>query len=328
VKEIMTSSPRPLISFTIPLHNEAAGIADFHAQLEKMAVNATEDSYEIVYCDDGSSDQTGDIVRKICRTNPHVILIQLSRNFGKESALSAAIHQAHGQAIIMLDGDGQHPISAIPAFITSWRAGNKVVVGQRTGKDTETLTKRLGSWLFYSLFNRMTNQKLVAGTTDYRLIDRSVQQAFLALPETDRITRGLIDWLGFSRAYVPITRIARMSGTPSYSLRKLVVLATNSFVSLSSVPLYLFGYLGLIITTLSTILGLSVIVEQILLRDPWHWRFTGSAMLGILIVFLVGIVLISQGVISLYLSRVYTQAKQRPLYIIDYTASAGLKEQD
>lgn len=323
----MTSSPRPLISFTIPLHNEAAGIADFHAQLEKMAIDATDNSYEIVYCDDGSSDQTSDIVRKICRANPRVALIQLSRNFGKESALSAAIHQAHGQAIVMLDGDGQHPISAIPVFIAAWRDGNKVVVGKRTGKDTEALIKRLGSWLFYRLFNRMTDQKLVAGATDYRLIDRAVQQAFLALPETDRITRGLIDWLGFSRAYVPITRIPRISGAPSYSLRKLVVLATNSFVSLSSVPLYLFGYLGLIITTLSTLLGLSVFIEQILLHDPWQWRFTGSAMLGILIIFLVGIVLISQGIISLYLSRVYTQAKQRPLYIIDYAASAGLKEQ-
>lgn len=324
----MTSSPRPLISFTIPLYNEAAGIADFHAQLEKMAINATDDSYEIIYCNDGSSDQTGDVVRKICRSNPRVTLIQLSRNFGKESALSAAIHQAHGQAILMLDGDGQHPISAIPTFIAAWRDGAKVVVGKRTGKDTEGLTKRLGSWLFYHLFNQMTDQKLVAGTTDYRLIDRAVQQAFLALPETDRITRGLIDWLGFSRTYVPIARSKRISGTASYSLRKLVVLATNSFVSLSSVPLYLFGYLGLIITTLSTILGLSVFVEQVLLRDPLQWRFTGSAMLGILIVFLVGIVLISQGIISLYLSRVYTQAKQRPLYVIDYEASAGLEEQD
>lgn len=324
----MTSSPRPLISFTVPLYNEATGIVDFHAQLEKIASQATDDSYEIIYCNDGSSDQTGDVVRKICRSNPRVTLIQLSRNFGKESALSAAIHQAHGQAILMLDGDGQHPIDAVPIFIAAWRDGAKVVVGKRTGKDTEGLTKRLGSWLFYRLFNHMADQKLVAGATDYRLIDRAVQQAFLALPETDRITRGLIDWLGFSRTYVPIARNKRISGTPSYNLRQLTALATNSFVSLSSVPLYLFGYLGLIITALSTLLGLSVFIEQVLLHDPWQWRFTGSAMLGILIVFLVGIVLISQGIISLYLSRVYTQAKQRPLYVIDYEASAGLEEQE
>jgi glycosyltransferase involved in cell wall biosynthesis len=322
----MKSSSRPLISVTVPLFNESAGIQAFHADLLATVAAATKESYEIIYCDDGSTDTTSDIVRGLSEINPRVKLLQLSRNFGKESALSAAIHAASGQAVIMLDGDGQHPVALLPQFIAAWQQGAKVVIGLRSDNDSETFTKRFGSWLFYSLFNRLTGQKLTPGATDYRLIDRAVQQAFLKLPETDRITRGLIDWLGFKRTYVPITRIARTAGAPTYSLRKLMVLAANSFVSLSAVPLYIFGYLGILITGVAFLMGSSVFIEQILLRDPLSWRFTGSAMLGILILFLIGIVLISQGIISLYISHMHSQTKRRPLYIVDYEASSGLTD--
>jgi glycosyltransferase involved in cell wall biosynthesis len=320
----MKLSSQPFISVTVPLFNESAGIRAFHTELLATISSTTKESYEIIYCDDGSTDTTSDIVRGFSKENPRVKLLQLSRNFGKESALSAAIHAASGQAIIMLDGDGQHPVALLPQFIIAWQQGAKVVIGLRSYNDSETLTKRFGSWLFYNLFNCLTSQKLIPGATDYRLIDRVVQQAFLKLPETDRITRGLIDWLGFKRTYLPITRVARTAGVPTYSLRKLMVLAANSFVSLSAVPLYIFGYLGILITSTAFIVGSSVFVEQILLRDPLNWRFTGSAMLGILILFLIGIVLISQGIISLYISHMHSQTKRRPLYVIDYEASSGL----
>ena len=321
------STTRPLVSVAVPLYNESAGIAAFHGELHAAIKQATDNSFEIIYCDDGSLDTTATIVRDICASDRHTKLLKLSRNFGKENALSAAIATAEGQAILMLDGDGQHPIAAIPAFIDAWKKGAQVVIGLRTDNDNEGMIKRAGSWLFYSLFNRATGQKLVPGTTDYRLIDRSVQQAFLSLPETGRITRGLIDWLGFERAFIPINRPARTTGTPSYGFRQLVGLATSSFVSLSSIPLYIFGYIGLFITSVAFLLGIAVGVEQIILGDPWHWRFTGSAMLGILILFLVGIILISQGIISLYLSHTHNQTKRRPLYIVDYRGSAGLQHE-
>ncbi|HEY5695427.1 MAG TPA: glycosyltransferase family 2 protein [Candidatus Saccharimonadales bacterium] len=320
----MVKSQSPLISIAVPLYNESAGIVSFHNELTKVAITATGNSYEIIYCDDGSNDNTVELVQEIAEKNRHVRLVALSRNFGKESALSAAIHAATGQAVIMLDGDGQHPIALIPAFVKAWQAGAKVVIGLRTEKDSEAFTKRLVSKMFYALFNRFTDQHLIPGTTDYRLIDRAVQQAFLHLPETDRITRGLIDWLGFTRAYIPIPRLARAAGTPSYSWRKLALLATNSFVSLTVAPLYLFGILGLIITVIAFILGIAVFIEQIILHDPLRWAFTGTAMLGILTLFLVGIILISQGIISLYLSRTHSQTKQRPLYIINYDMSARI----
>lgn len=322
----MTTTSRPHLSLVIPVYNEQEGIAAFHKHLAAVVQKVAPGAYEIIYCDDGSSDNTAALIRNIAADDHHVKLLCLSRNFGKEIALSAAIHAAKGDAVVMLDGDGQHPVEMLPQFVEAWQTGAKVVIGVRSGRDAERLSKRFGSWLFYRLFNRITGQHLVPGSTDYRLIDRSVQQAFLQLPETDRHTRGLIDWLGFQRTYIPITRLPRVAGTASYSFSKLVRLSLNSVVSLSSVPLYISGFLGVLITVTAFLLGSAVLVEQFLLRDPLHWKFTGTAMLSILTLFLVGIVLISQGIISLYLSYIHTQAKNRPLYIIDYDSSVGFKE--
>lgn len=322
----MATTSRPVLSIAVPLHNESEGVQAFHSQLQHMASRQTNDSYEIIYCDDGSTDATAHIVQELCAKNPRIKLLKLSRNFGKENALSAAIHQATGQAVLMLDGDGQHPIATMPEFIKAWRDGAEVVIGVRSDQDDETLLKRAGSWLFYKLFSRVTGQQLTPGTTDYRLIDHSVQQAFLSLTENDRITRGLIDWLGFKRVHIPIARLPRTAGTPSYRLSSLIKLAANSFISLSSVPLYIFGYVGVVITTLAFLTGVAVFIEQLVLHDPWQWQFTGSAMLGILILFLVGIILISQGIVSLYISHMHSQTKGRPLYIIDYKGSAGIRE--
>jgi dolichol-phosphate mannosyltransferase len=172
----------------------------------------------------------------------------------------------------------------------------------------------------------LADQKLIIGSTDFRLIDRKVQQVFLTLPEADRITRGLIDWLGFRRQYIKFAAKKRESGLPGYNLNKLMGLAANSFTSLTLKPLFLFGYLGVLITVASFLLGIVVFIEQPLLGDPWHWKFTGTAMLGILILFLVGIVLMSQGIMSLYVSRIYRQSRQRPLYVVDYDKSIGIEK--
>lgn len=317
----MTHKPNLLLSVVVPLYNEAAGLEQFHAELSGVISDASKGSYEVIYCDDGSGDNTVDLVRQLAKTDKNVRLLSLSRNFGKENALTAGIAAARGQAIMMLDGDGQHPIERIPDFLSAWRAGAKVVIGVRTANAREGWTKRQGSKLFYASFNRLSKSDLIPGSTDFRLIDRQVQQAFLQLTETDRITRGLIDWLGFERAYVEFQAKPRLHGTAGYSHRKLVALAANSFVSLTTVPLYIFGYLGMLITSAALILGLSVGIEQLLLGDPLSWEFTGTAMLSIMLLFLVGIVLLSQGVLALYISHIHSQSKGRPLYIVDYEKS-------
>jgi glycosyltransferase involved in cell wall biosynthesis len=320
----MRKSSDFLLSVVVPLHNEAAGLTAFHASL----VTALQPfaSYEILYCDDGSTDETAQVVRDLAATNSNIKLLCFSRNFGKENALTAGLTHAAGEAIITIDGDGQHPVELIPEFVAAWQAGNQVVIGVRKTTKEQSSWKQWQSRLFYKVFNKLSEQKLIPGSTDFRLIDRQVQQAFLQLNESDRITRGLIDWLGFKRHLITFTPKRRQHGEAAYSQRKLMVLAVNSFVSLTRTPLYLFGYLGVIITIFSFVLGLAVFVEQLLLGDPLQWNFTGTAMLGILILFLVGIVLLSQGILSLYISLLHNQSKQRPLYVIDYQASAGIKK--
>lgn len=317
---------RQLISIVIPVHDERAGLASFHADLIDVIERSTADDYEIIYCDDGSNDGTTEQIAEWHGIDKRIKLIKFSRNFGKENALTAGISQARGDAIIMLDGDGQHPVSLLPKFIGAWKNGAKVVIGLRTENSQEGWFKRFGSWSFYTLFNKLTDQKLLPGSTDFRLIDQTVQEAFLQLHETDRITRGLIDWLGFRREYVHFRAQARRGDSPSYGPRKLFGLAAHSFVSLSPTPLYIFGYLGIIITLIATLLGVSVLIEQVIFSDPFQWRFTGTAMLGILILLLVGIMLVSQGILSLYISHMHAQTKGRPLYIIDYAGSAGIKK--
>jgi dolichol-phosphate mannosyltransferase len=320
----MAKSQGLLLSVVVPLYNEGAGLPTFHKSLVESVTGVAENSYEILYCDDGSTDDTARLVESWHAHNPKVKLVKLSRNFGKENALSAGIAAARGQAIMMIDGDGQHPASLIPDFVAAWRQGAQVVIGMRTGNRGEGWFKRFGSRVFYQVFNKLAGQTLLPGSTDFRLIDQEVRRPFLTLKEDGRITRGLIDWLGFRREFIRFEATARADGAPGYGRRQLMGLAANSFVSLSPKPLYLFGYLGVLITTGALALGLSVLLEQLILGDPWHWKFTGTAMLGILTLFLVGIILLSQGITALYISHIHTQSKGRPLYVVDYKGSVGI----
>lgn len=313
------------ISVVIPVYNEAVNLVEFNDSLLNVLKKLPIKDYEIIYCDDGSIDNSNLIISKLIKDNSNTKLIRLSRNFGKEYALSAGIINANGDAIITLDADGQHPVELIPKFIESWQSGSQVVVGVRDEDSAVGLSKKLGSKIFYYVFNHSTGQKMLPGSTDFRLITKDVQQEFIKLNETDRITRGLIDWLGFKRDKILFKAKPRLHGQATYSNKKLLGLATNSFVSLSVVPLYFFGILGIIITALSLILGLSIIIEQLILDDPLFWNFTGNAMLGILLLFLVGLLLMSQGILSLYMAHLNNQSKQRPLYIIDYSSSIGFK---
>ena len=316
---------KPVLSLVIPIYNEADGLVDFHASvLGVLKSLSPKISYEIIYCDDGSSDESVKVLSAIAAKDETVSVILFSRNFGKESALSAGISQATGEAILTLDGDGQHPVELIPEFLAAWRDGARVVIGVRKSSK-ESLLKRVESKLFYSFFNSLSTQKLVPQSTDFRLIDQSVQAEFLKLDESNRITRGLIDWLGFERAYIGYQQKERVGGQPGYSQRKLIQLAMNSIVSLSPRPLYLLGYLGVILTVLALVVGITVIIEQLLLGDPLAWKFTGTAMLGILLLFFVGIILISQGILAIYISHIHTESKRRPLYIIDRSRSTRIK---
>lgn len=314
-----------VVSVVIPAYNEAEGIELFHQDfLITHIANAT-DNYEIVYVNDGSSDTTLDILLKLAKKNNRIKVVSLSRNFGKEVATSAGIGIATGKAIIIMDSDGQHPPELISEFIKKWKVGAQVVVGVRASNQEEGAIKKWGSKLFYSLFNGVNGVQMQPRSTDYRLIDRAVQQEFIKLSEHNRITRGLIDWLGFKRDYIYFDAPARIAGTASYSPIKLIALALNSFISLSLKPLFMLAWLGFFITVLSLATGIFMFVEQILLGDPLGLHFTGAALLGIFISFLVGLVLTSQGVLAIYLSHIHTHTQGRPLFVIDYSRSIGIE---
>lgn len=308
------------LSVVIPAYNEGGNVHAIHDALSKI-LDKQDLLYEIIFVDDGSSDTTNDEIKRLAKAHNRVRLVGLSKNFGKEIATTAGLHKASGDAVIMIDADGQHPPELIPEFVKAWRAGVKVVIGVRDDYASEGVIKRYGSKVFYGLFNHFSEVKLIPASTDFRLIDAEVLSAFKKLEEQNRITRGLIDWLGYERSYIHFKAQERLSGSATYSSKKLVGLALNSFVSLSFAPLYMFGYLGILITMISLLVGLFVIVEQYLLNDPIGLNISGSASLSLLVLFLVGLLLTSQGIMSLYISKIYSEAKRRPLFIIDESKS-------
>jgi dolichol-phosphate mannosyltransferase len=312
----MAASDKPfLLSIVIPVFNESEGLAHFHAALDRE-LKGHGWRQQIIYVDDGSNDETPAILKKIAAGDERVKLLSLSRNFGKEQATTAGLHAAVGDAVIIIDGDGQHPVELIPKFVQRWQKGAHVVIGVRTANQKEGFIKRAGSRLFYSSLRVFGVPNIVPGSTDFRLIDKQVLSEFKKLTERNRVTRALIDWLGYERDYIDFVANPRRHGTATYSFKKLVRLALNGFVSLSFMPLYLSGYMGVFITFLSFIASIFAIVEKYLLGDPLGWNITGTAILGIMILFLVGILLIGQGLLAIYVARIYTEVQNRPLYII------------
>ena len=315
------SSSEPVLSVVVPLYNEAASLPRFYEELA-TELKALKLSYEIVLVNDGSRDRSLPLLMELSENDASIRVVSLARNFGKEIATTAGIHTARGQAILMLDADGQHPVGRIPAFIKAWQDGAQVVVGRRSGRRTSFM-KRTLSKMFYALFRRFTGVKLDADTSDFRLIDRSVQQQFNLMTERQRITRGLIDWLGYERTYVSYDEKPRLAGVAPYSFAKLFKLAVDSAISLSVSPLYITAYIGAFVLPISTLLGLGMGVNYVL-GDPLNLHATGGAYLMVLILFLVGILLVSQGIIGLYLSHIHTETQNRPLYIIDEAHSKGV----
>jgi glycosyltransferase involved in cell wall biosynthesis len=240
-----------LISVVIPCHNESGSVEALHAALV-LATQDDPNQYEFIYVDDGSSDSTVALVRGLQLRHPNVRLIELVRNFGKEIAITAGLKAARGAAAITIDADLQHPPALIPQLIAAWQAGAEVVVGvRRSTRRTAPVLKRAGSALFYRVINAISDVEIRAHATDFRLIDRLVIDEFNRFTEHGRITRGLIDWLGFRRAYVNFTPAKRHAGTAAYSYYSLINLALTSFISMSLFPLKLAGYFGFIITVLS-----------------------------------------------------------------------------
>lgn len=306
-----------LISIIVPVYNEAPNIPLLHEEIVKH-VSGLPYSFEFVFVDDGSRDNSAEAIHKLAdkQQNEQLQLIELSRNFGKEAAVSAGLQAAKGDAAIILDADLQHPPKLIGNFIQKWRTGAEVVVGVKNYGKSESWLKRTSSDLFYNLLRPISETEITPHAADYRLLDRRVINAFTEMHEHNRLTRGLIDWLGFKRDYVQFDVSPRANGVRSYTFRKLFILAMNSFTSYSLLPLRVASYLGYFMLALTIPGGMFLVIDTYLLKDPLGLHITSMGMLAVLILFLIGVVLVCMGFIALYIAHIHAEVINRPLYVI------------
>jgi polyisoprenyl-phosphate glycosyltransferase len=307
---------KKLISVVVPIYNEEESAPILLMELEKAIDGVDSYDFEFIFVDDGSMDQSVKVIKNLEHESSRLRLIEFARNFGKEAAVSAGIHEAKGDAVIIMDADLQHPPKHIPSFIKQWEDGAEVVVGVRKNDGKESKLKRWGSIWFYKIMQHISHTDITPHATDYRLIDRCVVNEFNRLTERNRMTRGLIDWLGFERRYFYFNTPERLHGEASYTMSKLIGLGLNSLTAYSLTPLRLAGYLGIVILFISAPLGFFVLVEQYIMGDPMRLQFTGSASLGIAVLFLVGIVLMCLGLVALYIAHIHTEVINRPLYVV------------
>jgi len=316
------------ISIIIPVYNESLNAPllyhEIVAHTKKLPFK-----FEFIYVDDGSRDFSSEAIEKLITHHKDVRLIQFSRNFGKEAAISAGLHAAADSdcdAALMLDADFQHPPKLIKGFIEKWRKGADVIIGVRKSSRDESWFKRFTSDLFYVLIKPIANTDLVPHATDFRLLDRKVIDAFRDLSEHNRMTRGLIDWLGFNRDFVYFEAAKRKHGQRSYSYKKLVELAVHSFTSYTLLPLRLAGYIGLAIVLITGPLGLFLYAETYLFNDPFGWSITNIVLLTMLILFLIGVVLSCLGLVALYIANIHAEVVNRPLYVVRKNVRNGHPE--
>ncbi|MBQ6409785.1 glycosyltransferase family 2 protein [Candidatus Saccharibacteria bacterium] len=305
-----------LISVIVPVYDEEGGILDFlDEQLLPVLLKLKYDT-EVVIIDDGSEDKMLEKIKasKILKSKILVNVVALTKNFGKEVALTVGLETANGDAVIMIDADGQHPVEEIPKMISKWEDGALIVTAVNSGNTTK---HRLRSGIYYKIMRMMGNKNVMPGAMDFRLLDRTVVDEFNLLTERNRLTRGLIDWLGFEQEYVKVKTRGRKNGKPTYSTKKLAGLAMDSMVSSSRTPLVIFGYIGAFITIFSLIFGLFILIEQYILGDPMKLDWSGAVAMSVFVSFLVGLVLVSQSITALYISQIHAEAKGRPLYVVN-----------
>ncbi len=306
-----------LLSIITPVYNESENIPIFFAELLSV-VKQLPYRFEIVFVDDGSTDDSVEIVRALRTTadNVSVKLVQLTRNFGKEIAITAGLHAVKGQAAILIDSDLQHPVEIIPEFIDRWKRGAEIVIGVRKVHAHESLVKKFGSKFFYKFMHLVSDTPIIPHSTDYRLLDRQIVEAFSNFTEHSRITRGLIDWLGYKQEIVEFTAKPRRHGEASYTIGKLIKLAKDSFTTHSFFPLKLAGYLGTAMFIFFGFAGAIAYFESYLLNDPLNWAISGTAMLALLMLFSIGIVLSCLGLIAIYIGNIQNEVMNRPLYVV------------
>lgn len=300
------------LSVIVPVYNEEAVITETNhrllAVLDSLAI-----PFELIYVNDGSRDGSAALLRTFCRQDHRVKMLALSRNFGHQTAITAGMDHAAGQAVVIIDADLQDPPEIIPEMIRRWKDGYDVVYGRRISREGERWSKKLTARLYYRLLRRMTDVEIPVDVGDFRLIDARVRDALMKMPEHNRYVRGLISWLGFRQTSTDYVRAPRFAGETKYPLRRMIKLAVDGITSFSYRPLKLGIGLGIALSLLSFLFLVFVFAARLfdlVVMEP------GYASLMCVLLFFFGIMLIMLGVIGEYIGRIFEEVKGRPLYII------------
>jgi glycosyltransferase involved in cell wall biosynthesis len=310
----------PELSIVVPMFNEEEVVDLFFARMEPL-LESLQTSYEIVCVDDGSRDSTLARLLGHHHRNPRIKVVSLSRNFGKEQALTAGLDACTGRAVIPMDVDLQDPPELISAFLEQWRAGFDVVYGVRQSRQTDGPVKRLTAGLFYRMFNRLTELRIPENTGDFRLMDRKVVEAIKLLPERNRFMKGIFAWVGFRQTGVEYVRPLRAAGTTKWNYWKLWNFALDGITGFSTLPLRLWSYVGMGVSLLAFLYAAFLIIRVLALGVD----APGYASLMVVTLFLGGIQLITLGIIGEYVGRLYKESKGRPLYLVERTFGLGEK---
>jgi glycosyltransferase involved in cell wall biosynthesis len=315
------TASRQLLSVVVPLFNEQEVIGVFHARLSSVLDGAGLDS-EIVYVNDGSTDHSLERLRDLAQRDERVAIVDLSRNFGKEIALSAGLDYARGDAVVVIDADLQDPPELITEFVAGWREGYDVVYGQRTRRDGESFVKLLSAHAFYRLMGRVGRVRIPRDTGDFRLLSRRAVNAVVQLREQHRFMKGLFTWIGFPQKAVPYTRDGRAKGTTKWNYWALWNLALEGITSFTVLPLKIATYLGLTTAIGAFVYGIVVVIKTLAHGDP----VAGYPSLMAVVLFLGGMQLTAIGLVGEYLGRMFNETKNRPLYFLNSYSPARTRE--
>ncbi|WP_017306160.1 glycosyltransferase family 2 protein [Spirulina subsalsa] len=306
-----TASDAVTLSIVVPIYNEESNLDALFNRLETVLENLNL-SYEMICVNDGSRDNSLQGLIAHHQRNPRIKIINLSRNFGKEIALTAGLDHTTGQAVIPIDSDLQDPPELIGELVAQWRAGYDVVYATRRSRQGETKLKKLTATLFYRTIGKMSNIAIPPNTGDFRLLDRRVVEALKTLPERTRFMKGLFTWVGYKQTAVYFDREPRFQGKTTWNYWKLWNFALDGIISFSSLPLKVWSYMGLAVSIFAFFYAVFLIIRTLMLGVD----VPGYASTIVSVLFLGGIQLISLGVIGEYLGRIYEEVKGRPLYLV------------
>lgn len=307
-----TTNSTPTISIVVPCYNEENVIDIFLEHIEPVLESLNE-SYEIIFINDGSTDNTFNVMLKAKNNHKNIRILNLSRNFGKEVALTAGLENTKGDTVIPIDVDLQDPPELIVQFIEKWKEGYDVVLAKRADRSSDSIAKRLSAEFFYKIHNKISDISMPNNVGDYRLMSRRVIETLKTLPENQRFMKGIFAWVGYKTAVIEYKREARIAGDSSFNGWKLWNFALDGITSFSTVPLRIWLYIGIFISFLSFLYGSIIIIKTLIFGID----LPGYASLLTIILFLGGLQLIGIGILGEYIGRIYKEAKRRPIYVIE-----------